>query len=101
MFDLIRKTMMMGVGLAAMTRDKVEQMARDVAETAKLSGEKGEEFVDEVMKRAEKAREDFEVAVQRVVNEQLRKTDLPTHDDIAALCVRIEKLEQTLAAKPD
>jgi len=101
MFDLIKQTMMMGVGMAAMTKDKVEEYAREVADSAKLSREKGEEFVEEVKSRADKAREDFETTVQRVVNENLRKTDLPTREDIDTLSARIEKLEQTIAAGSD
>lgn len=31
MFDIIKKVMLTGVGLAAMTKDKVEEVARDLA----------------------------------------------------------------------
>ena len=32
MFDLIKKTMLTGVGLAAMTKDKVEALAKELSE---------------------------------------------------------------------
>ena len=54
MIDVIKKTMLMGVGLAAMTKDKVEEYARDLADSAKLSSEKGKKFVEEVVERAER-----------------------------------------------
>jgi polyhydroxyalkanoate synthesis regulator phasin len=101
MIDLIKKSFLTGVGLAAMTKDKVEEVAREIAKTAKLSSDKGQAFVDEAVARAETARKDLEAAVQRVVNESLKKTDLPTREDIAALSARIERLEQALAAKSD
>jgi polyhydroxyalkanoate synthesis regulator phasin len=99
MIELFKKTMLMGVGLAAMTKDRVEEMAREVAKSADMSADKGQQFVREVLDRAEKARDDFESTVQKAVNDNLRKTDLPTRDDIERLNARLERLEQTLASK--
>ncbi len=101
MLDLIKKTLLAGIGLAAMTKDKVEAMARDVAKSADLSSEKGQEFVDEVMHRAEKAREDLEATIQKIVNDNLRKTDLPSRDDISRLSDRLAALESRLADKSE
>ncbi len=99
MIELIKKTMLMGVGLAAMTRDKVEEMAREMARNAQLSSEKGQEFIDEVMQRADKAREEFEASVRKAVNDNLARTNVATRDDIADLKTRIEKLEALLSQK--
>jgi polyhydroxyalkanoate synthesis regulator phasin len=98
MFDLIKKTMLMGVGLAVMSKERAEAMAREIAETAKLSSEKGKEFVDEVVGKSEKMRQELEETVQRVVNENLKRTNLPTRDDLAQLEAKIDELEQKVAA---
>jgi polyhydroxyalkanoate synthesis regulator phasin len=98
MFDLIKKAMLTGVGLAVMSKDKAEALARELAETAKLSSDKGQEFVDEVVGKSEKMKKELEQNVQRVVNETLKRTDLPTRDDLAQLRARIEELERTLAS---
>ena len=99
MFDLIKKTLLTGVGLAVMSKERAEAMARDIAEAAKLSTEKGQEFVDEVVGRSEKMRKELEETVQRIVNESLKRTELPTRDDLAQLRARIDKLERTVASK--
>ncbi len=99
MFELIKKTLLTGVGLAAMTKDKIEEVAKDLAKSAEMSSEKGQEFVDEMVKRGEKARADLESTVQKLVNDNLAKTELPTRDDIAKLIARIDKLEKKLTAK--
>jgi polyhydroxyalkanoate synthesis regulator phasin len=99
MFDVIKKTLLTGVGLAVMSKEHAEAMAREIAETAKLSAEKGQEFVSEVVGRSEKVRAELEETVQRIVNEQLKRTDLVTRDDLAQLRARIEELERTLASK--
>jgi polyhydroxyalkanoate synthesis regulator phasin len=98
MFDLIKKTMLMGVGLAVMSKEKAEAMAREIAENAKLSGEKGQEFVDEVVGKSEKMRKDLEETVQRVVNENLQRTNLVTRDDIAELQAKLDELDKKVAS---
>src|SRR5262245_55080726 len=99
MFDAIKQTMLIGIGLAAMTKDKVEQMAREMAENAKASAEKGQEFVKEVTTRAEKARADMDATVRRIVDDTLKRTNVATRDQIAGLETRLARLEELLAQR--
>ena len=46
MFELIKKTLLTGVGLAVMTKDKVEELGKELASQAKLSENEGKEFVE-------------------------------------------------------
>jgi polyhydroxyalkanoate synthesis regulator phasin len=94
MIDLLKKTLLAGVGLTLLTKDKVEELAREMAKSAQLSREKGEEFVEEAVARAEKGRADLEATVQRLVREALAKADVPTREDYARLAARVERLEQ-------
>ena len=100
MIDLLKKTLLTGVGLGLLTKDKVEEVAREIAKAANLSSDKGQEFVDEAVARAKKGREDLEATVQKFVKESLRKANLATHDDLTQLTARLERIEQALAAKP-
>lgn len=93
MFDLIKKTMLAGVGLAVMSKEKAEAAAKEIAESAKLSSEKGQEFIDEVVGKSEKMRKDFEEMIAKAVNEALKRADLPSRDDLAALNQRVDDLE--------
>ena len=72
MFELIKKTLLAGVGLAVMSKERAESLAREIAETAKLSSEKGQEFVNEVVGRSEKLRKELEQTIERVVSETLK-----------------------------
>ena len=99
MIDTIKQTMLIGIGLAAMTKDKVEQLAREMADNAKLSAEKGQEFVREVTQRAERAREDMQTTVQKAVDDALKRTSVATRDQITSLESRIARLEQMLASR--
>lgn len=101
MIDLLKKTLLAGVGVTLMTKDKVEEMAREIAEAAQLSTDKGQEFVNEAVARAQKGRQDLEATVQRVVQDTLKAAHLPTRDDLSALAARIEQLEQRCGEKHD
>jgi polyhydroxyalkanoate synthesis regulator phasin len=97
MLDVMKKVLLTGVGLTLLTKDKVEEVAREIAKSAQLSADKGQAFVDEAVARAEKGRAELDALVQRTVKEALKKTNLPSHDDFTQLSARLEKLEQTLA----
>ena len=53
MFELIKKTLLTGVGLAVMTKDKVEELGKDLASQARLSENEGKEFVDHLLTQSE------------------------------------------------
>lgn len=99
MMEFMKKVMFTSMGLAAMTRDKVEELAKEFANQAHLSNEKGKEFVDELVARSEKARKELESNVQRMVNDRLRQANIATHEDVAQLNARLEQLEKLLAEK--
>ncbi len=99
MVDVIRKALLTGVGLAVLTKEKAEEVAREFARTAELSGDKGKEFVDEVVSRSEKARKDLEATIERYVAEALHRMNIPTRHDVAQLSDRIAELERMLADK--
>ncbi len=100
MFDVMKKMFLAGVGMTLLTKDRVEEMAREVAKSADLSREKGQEFIDEAVARAQKGREELNKYVERAVNDAVGKANLPTRQDIAELHTRLARLEQMLTPKP-
>ncbi|MBW2741325.1 MAG: hypothetical protein JRE64_21340 [Deltaproteobacteria bacterium] len=99
MFDIIKKVMLTGVGLAAMTKDKVEELARDFAKKGKLTEKEGEELVDDLLKKSEKAKEDLEKNIEKVVKDTMKKMNLAGAEELSNLTKRINKLEQALKEK--
>ena len=93
MFDLIKKTMLTGVGLAAMTREKVEELAKELIEKGKLSEKEGKELVDDMVKRSEKAKKDLDKKMENMVTKILKKMDVATKKDIARLEKKIRNVK--------
>lgn len=90
MFDLIKKTLLTGVGLGVMTKDKVEELARK----GELSEKEGKELIDDLLKKSEQAREDLEAKIEGLVRKALEKLNVGTKKDITQLNAKIECLEK-------
>lgn len=100
MFDVFKKTMMTGIGFALKTKDEVEDWAKELVTRGELSENEGEKFVDELTKRYEEARENLEQKMERTVKELLKKWEVPTAEDFAALKEEISALKKAVG-KPD
>ena len=96
MFDLIKKTLLTGVGLAVMTKDKVEELGKEFASQAKLSELEGKEFVDHLLKQSETARKDFESRINSAVQKAISGLNLASKDEVAKLSAKVEELTAKL-----
>jgi len=94
MFDIIKKAMLTGVGLAAMTRDKIEEMAKELTEKGEMTEKEGRELVDELVKKSEKAKKDLETKMEGIVEKVLGKMNLATKEDISKIEKRLKRLEK-------
>jgi polyhydroxyalkanoate synthesis regulator phasin len=98
MIDSLKKALYAGVGLAFLTRDKVEEMGRKLAEEAKLSESDGKKFVDEMFKKSEEAKSSLEKMVSSAVGTAFEKMDIPRRTEVKALEDRVKALESKVAA---
>ena len=60
MFDLINKSVMMGIGVLSMTKDKIEEIAKSVVNDSKMTEEEGKKFINDIIDKSEEAKKDFE-----------------------------------------
>lgn len=94
MFDLIKKTILTGVGIATMTKDKVEELAKELTENGKMSEKEGKKFINELLKKSEEVKKDLEKRIEGVVRKTLEKLNIATKEDIDELIAKIKRLEQ-------
>ena len=93
MIELAKKTLLAGIGLAFMTKDKAEEIAKKIASEAKIAEGEGKKFVDELVKRSEDAKSNVEKLVNDTVTAALNKLEIPTRADVKKLEDRIKELE--------
>ncbi len=98
MLDSLRKALYASVGLAFLTRDKIEELGRKFAEEAKLSEGEGKKLVDEFLKKSEDAKASLDRTISAAVGTALEKLDIPRRAEVKALESRIQALEARVQA---
>jgi len=102
MLDLVKKTMLTGVGFALKTWDEVEKKAKVIAKKSKMSEKEGEKFIDDVRERYDEVQDKLEAKVGRIIKDILKKGNIATSDDIRALKKEISDLKNRIkAADPE
>jgi len=96
MIDLIKKTLLTGVGLAVMTKEKVEELGKELVSQAKLSEHEGKEFVDSLLKQSDTARKEFETRINAAVQKAVSGLNLASRDEVARLSAKVEELSAKL-----
>ncbi len=97
MFDMVRKSMLAGVGLALKAWDEVEDMAKEVAEQSKMTEKEGRKFIEELQHRYEDAQKKLEERVEKSVKDLLKKADVVTQDELKGLKKEIRDLKKLIS----
>ncbi len=92
MVDLIKKAFYTGIGLAVLTKDKAEEMIKDIAQQAKLSEHEGKELMDSLMKQSDQARQDFQSKLDEAVLGVVNRLHLASKDEVESLRAKVEEL---------
>ncbi len=101
MIDLIKKTMLTGLGLAVMTKDKVEELGREFVDQTKLGETEGREFIDNLMKQSEAARTEFQARIDAAVKTAVESLNLVHNDELQKLVARVDALAAELKKHED
>jgi polyhydroxyalkanoate synthesis regulator phasin len=99
MTDIIKKTMLTGIGLALKTWDEVESLAKELADQTRMSEKEGRKFLDELQKKYEESQSKLEARVEKSVKQFLKKMDVVTRDDLKALKKDISELKKMVAGE--
>ena len=99
MVDLMKKAIFTGLGLAFMTKEKIEEFSKEIIEKGRLSDTEGKEFIDEPQNKSEEVRKKLQKQVQSAVNNTLKKMNIATKDDISRVEKKLAKLATSIKAK--
>jgi len=101
MIELLKKAMTAGLGLAFVTKDKIEELGREAMERGNLSEQDAKAFIDDLLKRSKETRQKVKREIEKVVRETLGKMNLATGDDLRQLEKRLERLERLAKDRED
>jgi polyhydroxyalkanoate synthesis regulator phasin len=94
MMDYMKKAMLIGMGIAAATREKIEEITAELVKKGELSEKEGKEMMNDLLERSRKMKEDMEKRVEKIVSDTLVRFNIPTRKEWSELKERIEALEK-------
>ena len=96
MKETLKNILYTGIGIAFLTKEKVEELKADRIEKGKMSQEEGRQYVDDLLRRSEKARDQLDLWINKRVEERIAQFDLATRDELADLRRKVEELQVAL-----
>lgn len=96
MIDLIKKAMFTGIGFAALTKEKVEEVAKVFIEQGKLSQQEGEKLVEELLDRSKESQQELTKQVGEMVESAMENMNLVTMKEIENLQEEILELKKRI-----
>ena len=93
MKEMLKNAMYVGIGAAFLTKEKIEELTSELIEKGKMTKEEGKTFVDDLLRKSEKAKDQLDLWINKRVEERLSQLNLVTKDEVAELKRKIEELQ--------
>ena len=93
MKEMLKNVVYAGIGAAFLTKEKIEELKGDLIEKGKMSQEEGKQFVDDLLRKSEKAKDQLDLWINKRVEDRIQQLNLATKDEIAELQRKIEELQ--------
>lgn len=96
--DIIRKAMLLGIGVLSLTKDKAEEVVDDLVKRGEVAS--GDRFraVDSLLREADRQQEEFTRRVAASVQKVLTEMGLPSRKDLDEISLRLKDLDTKLSA---
>jgi len=99
MKDFVKKSMLFSVGLAMATKEKIETVVDDMIARGEMSEKEGRETVHALVEKSDEVKKELLEKVEKMVQDTLRRLNVPTGDEFSALKRRVEALEAKAAGE--
>jgi len=97
MLNIIKKSMLTGIGLALIAKDEVEDLAKELVNKGKMSENEGTKFLEDLQKRYDETQKKLEEKIQQAVKDFMKKADVVTGDELKGLKKEIRDLKKAIS----
>ena len=97
MKSLIKKSIVLGIGITALSKEKVEHFVKELRKEGDINAKEGRELVSFFVKESSKKREDLKKMVKSHVDDAIKKSKVATKKEISDL---EKRMKQKTARKP-
>jgi polyhydroxyalkanoate synthesis regulator phasin len=99
MFEIFKKSLFAGLGLAVVTKTKFESVLEKLVEEGKMSRDEAEKMGQELLESGEKQWTDFETRLQETVKGFLKNMDICKTTDLKKLEKKVRAIDMRLKAQ--
>ena len=92
-YPFARKAALLGIGIAAITKEKAESLVKDLIKKGDLNQDEGKKLVADLMTKSKKSKKELETTVSKQVSVMIKKANVASKKEIKILEVKIKKLE--------
>ncbi len=99
MIDLIKKTVLAGIGATVVTKEKLEASMQEWVKQGKVSTEEARQYAAKVAEDGRKEWETTSKELSERIRDLLQKADYARRTEVAALEARVKALEEKLESQ--
>ena len=92
MTSLIKKGLMLGLGITSMTKEAIEKTVKELEKKGEINTKEGKKMVEDLLKKSKKQNEEIKKIIEEQVQKALKSLPIATRKDIDALSAKIDKL---------
>ena len=98
MIDLIKKTVLAGIGATVITKEKIEAVMQDLVKQGKVSSDEAKNLASKIADEGRKEWESSSKDLAERIRELLAKADFAHKTEVAQLERRLQLLEEKVEA---
>ena len=85
MKDVLKKAVLFGVGVAAMSKDQIDQFVKQLEKKKIINIKEGKKLVNQLLRESDKTKKKVQLELEKQVKLAMKKMPLATKQDLAAL----------------
>jgi len=94
-FEMMKKVMLTGIGLALKTQAEMEALTKEVIKKSRMGEAEGKKFIDDVMKKYDKAKKDMDQKIRKGIADYMAEADIASQKELNALKKEVANLKKT------
>lgn len=92
----MKKVLLTGLGLAALTKKEIEKTINQVVKRKGLSQTEGEKLAKELLKKMEKRNKALADQMENMVKKALKALNIPTRQEVDELDKKVDRLNRKM-----
>lgn len=96
MFELIKKSILAGLGAGIITKEKAEEAAQKLVEQGKLTADDAKQLADRLLESGGQQWEELQAGITDTVRKSLSSANAARDADLASLAERLENIEHRI-----